>query len=224
VQKDFIANASHELRTPLTMISGQLEVSLLQSRSAEHYRKTIISVLDDVKKINLIAERLLLLAQANTESEAAFRPLRVDELLWQIKTELIKVNSLWSVYITFDPELDENDLTICGNEQLVRSALFNLMENACKYSEDHKAEVLLTRRNKSLDIRIMDNGIGISPEDMEHIFEPFHRGKNVLRINGHGIGLSLVQKIMQLHKGSITIQSELKKGTVAIIHFPSRNF
>ena len=82
-QKNFIANASHELRNPLTAISGQLEVLLLQNRSADYYKKNIVSVLDDVKKLNLMADRLLLLMQASAESsKAAFNAIRIDEILW----------------------------------------------------------------------------------------------------------------------------------------------
>ena len=225
VQKSFIANASHELRTPLTAISGQLEVLLLQERSPEFYKKNIISVLDDVKTLKLIANRLLLLMQASAESsEAAFNNIRVDELLWQTRNDIVKTNNSYQIIITFNPELDENLLTISGNEQLIRSALFNLMDNGCKYSLDHKTEVYLTTQNRQLTIIFTDKGIGISSYDLQFVFEPFYRGKNTEHIKGHGIGLSLVHKIMQLHKGAIHIESELKNGTIVTISFPASDF
>lgn len=225
VQKSFIANASHELRTPLTAISGQLEVMLLQPRSPEFYKENIISVLDDVKHLNQIANRLLMLMQASSESSAsAFKNIRIDELLWQTKKDILKTNKFCQIIINFDPELNEKHLTISGNEQLIRSALFNLVDNGCKYSADHKIGIFLTMIDGNLSITFSDTGIGITPEDLLQVFEPFHRGKNTENIKGHGIGLSLVQKIMRLHKGTIHIQSELGKGTMVTISFPADNF
>ncbi|MCK7462303.1 MAG: HAMP domain-containing protein [Sphingobacterium sp.] len=91
IQKNFIANASHELRTPLTVISGQLEVILMKARENEEYRNTIISVLDDIKNLNNLSNRLLLLAQASSEiAEITFSPLRIDDTLWNARTEILK--------------------------------------------------------------------------------------------------------------------------------------
>ena len=225
LQKSFITNASHELRTPLTAISGQLEVLLLHNRSPEYYKENIISVLDDVKNLNLMANRLLLLMQASAESSSTgFNLIRIDELLWQAKNDITKSNNSYEVMIAFDPVLNEDHLTISGNEQLIRSALYNLMENGCKYSTLHKTEIYLSIQNNQLTISFRDKGIGIPDEDLEHVFEPFHRGKNTAQIKGHGIGLSLVQKIAQLHRAKIIVKSEVNVGTVVTLTFPSGNF
>ncbi|HYK47773.1 MAG TPA: ATP-binding protein [Parafilimonas sp.] len=219
-QKNFIANASHELRTPLTVISGQLQVLLLRDRTAEDYKKNIASVLDDVKNLNLIADRLLLLMQASVDtSVAGFTSVRVDEILWQAKKDITQMNDVYTVIITFDPALDENHLTVSGNEQLIRSAVFNLLENGCKFSRDHKTEVHLTTHRNRLTMIFTDKGIGIPAEELEFIFQPFRRGTNSTHIKGHGIGLSLVEKIIRLHKGSIDIKSEVNTGTVITISF-----
>ena len=221
VQKEFISNASHELRTPLTAISGHLEILLLHDRSPEFYKERISSVIEDVKNLNLTANRLLLLMQASAESSGLeFRPVRVDELLWQTRNDIININGAYQVSITFEPSLDETYLTISGNEQLIKSAFLNLVDNGCKYSDDHKTGVHLSKLEKQLIITFSDHGIGIPPDDLPQVFQPFHRGKNTAFIKGHGIGLPLVQRIMHLHKGNITIVSEQNKGTKVTISFP----
>jgi signal transduction histidine kinase len=93
MQKNFIANASHELRTPLTTITGQLEVALMNVRTNTEYENIMYSVLEDIKNLNTASNRLLLLAQASSEtSEIDFRPVRIDDVVWQGVAELRKRN------------------------------------------------------------------------------------------------------------------------------------
>lgn len=217
IEKNFIANASHELRTPLTAITGQLEVNLMKERTAEEYKDVFQSVYDDIKNLNLVANRLLLLAQTTTEQkELHFTPVRIDEILWQAKADLKKLNPGYEVHISLKDEFaDEAQLTVSGNEQLLKTALTNLADNGCKYS--HKKEVMIqlfSRGEKEIVIEFHDRGIGISPEDLPRVFEPFYRGKNALSQRGHGIGLSLVKRIIAIHEGKVTAESSPEKGTV----------
>lgn len=222
MQKNFIANASHELRNPLTAILGQLEVLLLKKRRTEEYEQAAISVLEDMKSLMHISNRLLLLAQASTESrKSGFTYIRLDELLWQARDELTKRYPNNKIQILIDPLIDEErKLTILGDLQLTKSAILNLMENGCKFSPDHHVLVEVQNLNKNIMLRFVDHGIGISPEDLDHIFEPFHRGSNVHHIKGHGIGLSLVEKVVKMQNGTITIDSRLNQGTVFTVVFP----
>ncbi len=226
MQKDFIANASHELRTPLTAITGQLEVVLMQNRNEEEYRNTMISVLDDMKNLNNISNRMLMLAQASSESSRVdFIKIRVDDILWQVQAELIRRNPAYRITISFADSMDdEEQLTITGNEQLLKSAFSNLMENGCKYSNDHAVHVFVRPAPLRLHLIFSDRGIGIAPDDLRHIFEPFHRGSNALGYKGHGIGLSLVDRIVRLHEGDISVKSNLGEGAVFDISFPYLNF
>ena len=223
-QKNFIANASHELRTPLTAITGQLEVILMKSRTEDEYKNAMISVLDDIKNLNTISNRLLLLAQASSEKgETAFTTLRIDELIWQASSELKKRNPEYIITVSFDEKMsDEKNLTILGDEQLMKTALINLMDNGCKYSPDHKMEVHLGfKGTNKLIIIFSDKGIGIEPGDLRQIFEPFHRGKNAVSFKGHGIGLSLVHRIIKMHGGDIKIESEINQGTTVTVFLRS---
>ncbi|WP_339792823.1 HAMP domain-containing sensor histidine kinase [uncultured Imperialibacter sp.] len=221
LQKNFIANASHELRTPLTSITGQLEVTLLSERSAEDYKRTVNSVLDDIKNLNYLSNRLLLLAQASSESvESSFGSIRVDELLWQSAGELQKRNPSYKVSISFNEDLEDDQMTIVGNEQLIKTALLNLMDNGCKYSDPHEVQVSVEPGRGRLVLTFRDFGIGIDEEEQELIFEPFHRGSNAQNIKGHGIGLSLVQRIVKLHEGTLTLISKKGKGSTFTLTLP----
>lgn len=222
-QKNFIANASHELRTPLTSITGQLEVTLLNPRSPEEYKAVINSVLEDIKNLNRLSNRLLLLAQATaSERERRMTPIRIDELVWQAKDEIIKHNEGFIVNIDLDQNLDdENKLSIRGDEQLIRTALTNIIENGCKYSPDKTTDVFIQESRFGLTILFKDKGIGIPREDVPNIFEPFYRGSNTKNIKGHGIGLSMVKGIIKLHKGVIQLISDVNSGTTVTINLPT---
>ncbi len=221
-QKNFIANASHELRTPLTVITGQLEVILMNARKNEEYRKTIISVLEDIKNLNQISNRLLLLAQASSEfPEADFTLVRIDDVLWQARKEIMKRHDNYRVHVNFSDSIDdERTLTVKGNELLLKTALSNLMDNACKYSENHTSEVYIHNENSQVVMNFSDKGRGIPEEEMPMIFQPFYRASNAVDVKGHGIGLSLVEKIMVLHKGQISVESEIMNGTDFILFLP----
>jgi signal transduction histidine kinase len=221
-QKNFIANASHELRTPLTSITGQLEVTLLNPRSPEEYKMVINSVLDDIKSLSRLSNRLLLLAQTSAEErERRMASIRIDELMWQAKEDIAKHHEGFIVNIDLDQNLDdESKLSIRGDEQLIRAALTNLIENGCKYSPDKTTNVFIQESRFGLTILFKDKGIGIPREDIQNIFEPFYRGSNTKNIKGHGIGLSMVKGIIKLHKGVIQLISEVNSGTTVTINLP----
>ena len=219
-QRNFIANASHELRTPLTAISGQLEVLLLKERSSEAYATALRSVLEDMHSLNRLSDRLLQMAQAgNTAPTTTFAPVRMDEVLWQARSEVQRIDARYHVEIDLEVE-DEEDVLVKGNEALLRSLVTNLMENACKYSADHRARVALHADGHELRVQVADSGIGIAEEQRERIFEPFHRVDNTATVKGHGVGLSLVARIAELHKGRISLVSMVGKGSTFTAHLP----
>lgn len=225
VQKNFIANASHELRTPLTAITGQIEVTLLSIRPSEEYLDVLNSILEDIRNLNGLSNDLLILAQTSSEDRIKkMFPLRIDELIWQVKDDLTKHHPSFFITIDLDENLDdESKLTIQGDEQLIKTALSNIIENACKYSTDHAAFVFIQPAGSGLNIIFKDNGIGIPEGDLDNIFEPFFRGGNTKNIKGHGIGLSMVSGIIKLHKGTIQLVSKLNSGTSVTIHFPTQD-
>jgi signal transduction histidine kinase len=100
-------------------------------------------------------------------------------------------------------------------------AFANLMENGCKFSKDKQSTVFISFGNEKIILRFSDKGIGISEDDMKNIFTPFYRGENKTFAEGNGIGLSLTQKIITLHKGIIAVLSKEKLGTTFTVELPS---
>ena len=222
IQKNFIANASHELRTPLTVITGQIEVVLMKARTKEEYRDTLQLVLDEIKNLNALSNKLLLLAQTSVDKgDLNFMPVRIDDVLWKCQKELLNRDENYSVDIVFGDGIDdESKMIVFGNEILLKTAIINLMDNSCKYSSNNNSGVSLDATNGFLTLKFTDTGIGISEKEMKMIFQPFYRSKNVLNSSGHGIGLSLVEKIISLHNGTISVESRIGKGTSFILQIP----
>jgi signal transduction histidine kinase len=222
MQRRFVSNASHELRTPLTSITGQIEVSLMKSRTREEYEAILESVLEDIKNLNALSNGLLDLAKASSDISAiALHTLRIDEVLWETRDELIGRKKDYKISIAFsEPLEDEKELTMLGNHHLLKTAIINLMDNACKFSPDKSVEIFLSVKGKYLVAQFIDKGMGIDNEDMGKIFHPFFRSKNVKNIAGNGLGLSLTAKIIQLHRGTISIESQLQKGTKVTVCIP----
>jgi two-component system, OmpR family, sensor histidine kinase ArlS len=222
-QKRFIANASHELSTPLAAISSQLEVALMQNRSDKEYREVLTSVQEDAMQLNNLVRKLLELAKAGAGKGISLAPVRLDELVLKAVEEINTLHSHYRVSFTFDEIPDEESLCyIYGNEELLFVAFKNVIENACKYSPVHKAWVSISIGPQRKIIRIKDEGIGMTPEEIEKIFEPFFRSPKAENLSeGLGLGLSMSSRIVRLHKGEISIESQPGKGSVFNISFPS---
>ena len=221
LQKSFVSNSSHELRTPLTSITGQLEVALMSKRSPDEYQHVLHSVLEDIKSVNRLTNSLLELAQADMDvSRLKLKKVRIDELLWLTRNELLKRNPDYviNIEIVEFPE-DEGKLIILGSEYLLKSALINIMDNACKFSEGKQVNILFQSNENYTDISFNDKGIGISEEDLRKITEPFYRAANAKTFPGHGLGLSLTNKIIQLHKGEMKITSQVNQYTKVNVRF-----
>jgi len=222
IQKKFITNASHELRTPLSAIMGQLEVTMMNERNNEYYKNKIALVLEDIKNLIQTSNQLLSLAHVSSdESEIKLAPQRIDDIIIASGSELIKRNPDYNLELHFnDLPLEESRLLVLAHEAMLKSAFQNLMENSCKFSDDKKVIVNVSFHNNFVEIKFTDNGIGIDPNDIEGIFQPFFRGKNVSQVKGNGIGLTIVEKCISLHKGSINFKSEIGRGTEFKIILP----
>ncbi|HAX92839.1 MAG TPA: hypothetical protein DCY25_02640 [Bacteroidales bacterium] len=223
MQKSFIANASHELRTPLTSINGQLEVLMLKDRSADEYKTALGSVLEDIKSLIDLSNRLLLIARTSAEGPSSYRnKIRIDEILWQAKEEIKRFNAGYHVNIEMDKSVSDSDqMIVAGDEYLLKVAASNLMENACKYSADQTVNIRFGYAERWIKVAFEDKGIGISEQDTIKIFEPFYRGANAISIPGTGIGLSLVNQIIINHNGTVKLKSEIGKGTTVTLMLPS---
>lgn len=222
LQRAFVSNASHELRTPLTAITGQLEVALWAGEKDEELRLTVRSVLEDVRQLNRMTNGLLTLASVDVEGASVqLSPVRVDELLWAVRGDLLKLQPHYKVRVEMEdlPE-SETELDLPGSEALLRTALFNLMENGCKFSPDHSVRVQLQKQAGTFSVHFHNQGPAIPAAELPLIFKPFHRGSNTGQVSGHGIGLSLTDRIIRLHRGSLRVDSTEAAGTTFTVTLP----
>ena len=219
-QRAFVSHASHELRTPLTAITGQIQVSLLANDNPDDLKLMIQSVLDDVQQLNKLTNNLLDLTSIDADDSQIKQTLvNTLEIIWQIRNELLKKNPNYQVLVF----LDENaDLLpeVKANEGLLYTALINLIENGAKFSFENIVNVKIKVEENILNITFHNEGKAIDEKEISQIFEPFKRGSNARNIKGHGVGLSLTRRIVELHQGKITVESSDDTGTTFTLILP----
>lgn len=223
LQQRFIANASHELSTPLTSISSQLEVCMLRERDNAAYLEVIKSIYQDVRHMSKLTQTLLEFAKASgTRSGIEIDLVRMDEVVLKLPSEMAKTDPAYSVKLDFSslPE-EEEKLLVYGNEPLLFSAIKNIVANACKYSPNHTAFVKLLVQEEEVVITIADYGAGIARQELQHIFQPFYRAGGSRQEGGFGLGLSLAERIIKIHKGRIHVQSDTGRQTVFTLLMPA---
>jgi signal transduction histidine kinase len=221
-QKNFISNASHEFGTPLTSIIGEAEVMLKKERTAQEYQLALQSILSQAERINQITQSLLMLAQTGyTRNTIKFEIVRMDDLLWQVKEIMDKLNPRHRIEIDFSllPE-NHKKLKVNGNRQLLTVALANIMTNACKYSNNKPVYASVASGNEQVIVVVRDLGVGIPASDLPFIYDPFFRASNTKNFDGYGIGLPLTRNIIKIHNGQMQVSSEVNKGTTVQIKLP----
>ncbi len=225
IQANFINNASHELKTPITTIIAETEIMLLKERETEEYIHTLENINKQASKLGNLTESLLKLTQTGYDGTKQVLDIaRMDEILLEAKASIDTLfpDNRVNIKLNAIPE-DESLLTIPCNRPLLELALNNIISNAVKYSDNDEVFVNLSADKSKIKIAITDIGIGIPPEDIPYLYEPFFRGKIASKYNGYGLGLPLAMKIIRMHNGELQIQSETGKGTVVNITFEKVN-
>ena len=224
VRRDFVANVSHELRTPLSILRGYIETLLDSPETSREEFSRILGVMErHSKRLDLLAEDLLTLAQL----ESANPVLQLGKVdLSRFFGEIIRdwekklANKHLNMIADVAPELP----SICADRARLQEALYNLLDNAVKYSCEHGEIRLQARqRDEQVVLSVSDNGIGIGKEDLPRIFERFYRvdkARTAENIRGTGLGLAIVKHIAQLHGGHVEAESELGKGTTIRMVLP----
>lgn len=221
-QKNFISNASHELGTPLTSVIGEADVALLKDRSTEEYKKSLQNILVQAGRLDQITKSLLFLAQTGYKGKAiTFEMVRIDEIVWETKSIIDQLNPNNKIIIDLSllPE-NPKKLKIKGNKQLLHLALANILNNACKYSNNNTVTVYIGSSEAQVIVTVKDLGIGIPEADLKYIYDPFFRASNTKIYEGYGIGLPLARNVINLHKGSLLVTSKVNVGTTVQIKLP----
>jgi signal transduction histidine kinase len=222
-QKSFVSHASHELRTPLAALKLEVQFGQRITKDNPELKEIFDNLFSDTEHLISITNNLLFLARSvENMGEVNSTQVRIEDISFLAKEELLHANPNYQINIDYDhiPE-DENHTIIQGNEELLTRLLLNLLDNACKYSPDHTANLYISTNKTHCMVRIIDHGIGIGEEDLKFLFDPFYRSYHSKEIPGFGIGLSICQRIVELHRGTITVSSVPDQGstfTVALAH------
>jgi signal transduction histidine kinase len=220
LQNLFVSNVSHEMKNPLMKIGSQIDVALLKERTPEQYLSTLQSVRQDIREMGQLSNTLLELAKvSDLNHKLMYDEVRLDETIWEAGDLLLQAEQNYQVQVDFADELEEDtQLVVKGNAQLLKTAFVNLMENGCKFSENHSVKVSLHFEKDHIEVQFTNSGVMEKPE-MDLIFEPFYRSQNTSNIKGYGVGLSLVNRIVKLHGGNINVQS-LDNQTIFVLWLP----
>lgn len=220
-ERQFTSDASHELRTPLAVIQGTLEVLIRKPRESAEYEEKIRYCINEVNRLNDLADQLLLLARfENQKAALQIESVAVDEVLMQVLERYS--SKMISKNIALDFECTDR-YWIRSDAYLVSVILDNLISNAVKYTgENGSIAITLAREKDTVACRIADNGAGIAPSDLQHIYNKFFRAESQRQaVKGTGLGLSIVKRLCVLLQAELKIQSELGKGTEACLLFPA---
>lgn len=211
MRQDFISNVSHEIQSPLTSISG-FAVLLKRPGLPDDERQRYASIIEtESKRLSSLSDNLLKLSSLDN-NPVIKSDFRLDR---QLSNVILMLEPQWSEK-NLAVEADLKKCMIGGDQDLLSQVWVNLLVNAIKFTPE--GGVIFVSANENI-VKIADTGIGISKDDLPHIFERFYKVDKARdrALGGNGLGLSLVKKIVELHGGGITVESEPEKGTVFTI-------
>ncbi len=219
-QRRFVSDASHELRTPISIIQGYLDIlDEWGKKDTSLLDESVKSMKEETYHMKMLIENLLFLAR----SDQGQLHVNYDEIeLNLIIEKLIKDTRLIAKDKTIDNEINE-PLIINGDRELILQMLRAIVQNSIKYTgNDGRIIINSYKENSYAVIDIIDNGIGIEQKNLDKIFERFYRVEEARSKDngGSGLGLALVQKIINIHNGRINVNSEIGKGTKMSIYLP----
>lgn len=210
IQKSFVHHASHELRTPLASMLSQTELALRQELSPAEYKKVLESLKEDQQGLIDLTNSLLSLSQFEKIAAAGAWPeVRIDELLFDTVEFSKKLFKDIDISIGFAEVPQEGDMLIIrGNDTLLKSAFINLIKNGYRYSDNKKVSLRLSATEESIRVIVENTGRQIPEEERSRLFIPFFRGQNAMGLKGFGLGLSIVNRIIHLHVGTVHYEAE----------------
>ena len=216
----FSADLAHELRTPIANILGEAQVALTRDRSPAEYREVIESTIAESERLSGIVDNLLFVARADSTREP------VERQLFDGRAAVEKIANFYRTLAE-----DRHVAIHCTGEGkiyadpvLFERAMSNLVDNALRFSPDGgEIKIALTTSDRSAEVTVADNGSGIPREHLPRVFDRFYRADPSRSSAGAGLGLALVKSIVDLHAGSVRIESEVGRGTMVVLTFPNQS-
>ena len=221
IQRSFIQHASHELRTPLANLITSCEAALNKQLTTDEYQKLIESLNEEHHKLVEVTNALLLLSQyENEELSKNVETVRIDEIIFESVEEVQMLYPNHIIKFRMNEALTEEKLTLNGKFILLKTAISNLIRNSCKYSDNNEIIITVDKTNDLLEIAISNTGPTIEDHEIPFLMMPFYRANNAQTIKGFGLGLSIANRIILLHNGSINYSKE-NNTNLFTISFPS---
>jgi heavy metal sensor kinase len=220
-QRNFCDIAAHEMKTPLTILQGNLEVALLKARTSEEYREALINNLEQVGRLIALTRSLLTLAKFTSgKPPVHLVPLALEPMIQDMVDELTLLADDRRITLSFE---SQSVPPVLGDAQWLKQALINLLDNALHYTPSGGAvTVRLQAVGEGVAVAVEDTGHGIEPEHLPHLFERFYRTDwaRAKDAGGTGLGLPIVKEIAEAHGGTISVTSQVDKGSVFTLRLP----
>ena len=215
----FSGDLAHELRTPIANMLGAAQVALTRERTSAEYREVLETTAAECERLSATVDNLLFLARADAARD-------------QIARTSFDARAAAEKVVTFYRTIGEDrhisiecsgEGAVCGDPVLFSRAISNLMENALRFTpDDGSVNVKISTESGQTKVAVTDTGCGIGPEHLPRVFDRFYRADASRSSRGAGLGLALVKSIVDLHRGSVKIESEPARGTTVTVKFPSQ--
>ena len=218
---EFTADVSHELKTPLCALKGEAEVLLSRGRPVEEYQEGLAHFIERCNHLNRMVNDLILLSKSDSSQvELKMDPIRLDLLIHDMGDIFQVLAEQKGIALEIDPI---QETVIIGDKVRLQQLFTNLIDNAIKFTPEKGSIWVTSEKNGgNVLVKVRDTGIGISKEEQEQIFKRFYRvdKSRSKETGGVGLGLSIVEWIVQAHHGRIEVESELNKGSTFIVYLP----
>jgi two-component system, OmpR family, phosphate regulon sensor histidine kinase PhoR len=220
MRQEFISNVSHEIQSPLTSIIGFTKVLKNEKLNPEERLHYLNVIEDESVRLSRLSDNLLKLASLDTDT-INFEP-RAYRLDKQLRKIILSFEPIWTAKnIIMDVSLE--DLEVIADEDMMCQVWINLIHNSIKFTQEGGSiQVSLYSQEASIEFKISDTGIGIAQEDQNRIFERFYKAdqSRTPSVKGSGLGLSIAKRIIDMHRGTISLQSTLGEGTTFKVTLP----
>ena len=220
LRSDFINNFSHEFKTPIVSIAGFAKLLNRGNLSQEQQKKYLQVIEEESMRLSYMATNVLNLTKV--ENQTILTDVSEFNLSEQIRSCILLLESKWAKK-DLELQLEFGEHMICANEELLKQVWINLLDNAVKYTpEGHTVQVRISETEDSLSAAVMNTGSEISPEHQKRIFQKFYQADESHAAQGNGVGLAIVKRIVELHKGAVSVTSE-NEVTVFTVTLPKRS-
>ena len=218
-EKQFSSDVSHELRTPITVILAQSDYALDYVDTLDEAMESFEVINRQAKKMTSLINQIMELSKLERQNEIEKERINFSNIILQLLEDYRTLLENSNIELITNIE---KDLRIYGNKLMIERLFINLFTNAMKFTKT-TISVSLNRINKEIILQIKDDGVGIAKEEQKYIWDRFfqiNNSRNKDKNRGSGLGLSMVNKIAQLHSATIEVESEIGKGACFIVRFP----